>query len=108
MQIGVSVASVAEATKASPYASYFGVGAVFGSKTKLDAGAPIGLDRLREIKAAFPHVPIVAIGGINRDNIAQVRDTGVEAAAVVSAVVGAEDMETATRELVAIWNDRAR
>ncbi len=103
--IGVSVATVEEAAAAAPFASYFGVGAVYGSKTKLDAGAPIGVGRLREIKAAFPHIPIVAIGGINRDNIAAVRDTGVEAAAVVSAVIAADDMRAATAELVAIWNE---
>jgi thiamine-phosphate diphosphorylase len=104
--IGVSVATVEEAAAAAPFASYFGVGAVYGSKTKLDAGAPIGVERLREIKAAFPHIPIVAIGGITRDNLAAVRDTGVEAAAVVSAVIAADDMRAATAELVAIWNDR--
>ena len=99
--VGVSVATVEEAHAAAPYASYFGVGAIFGSKTKLDAGAPIGVGRIREIKAAFPDIPIVAIGGINADNIAEVAQAGADAAAVVSAVVAAPDMEAATRELVA-------
>ena len=99
--IGVSVATMEEAKAAAPYASYFGVGAIFGSKTKLDAGEPIGVGRLREIKAAFPDIPIVAIGGINADNIAEVAEAGADAAAVVSAVVAAPDMEAATRELVA-------
>ena len=99
--VGVSVATMEEARAAAPYASYFGVGAIFGSKTKLDAGAPIGLERIREIKAAFPNIPIVAIGGINAENIALVAQAGADAAAVVSAVVAAPDMEVATRELVA-------
>lgn len=99
--VGVSVATVKEAKAAVRYASYFGVGAIFGSKTKLDAGAPIGVGRIREIKAAFPDIPIVAIGGINAENIAEVAAAGADAAAVVSAVVGAPDMEAATRELVA-------
>ena len=90
-----------EARAAAPYASYFGVGAIFGSKTKLDAGAPIGVERIREIKAAFPDIPIVAIGGINAENIALVAQAGADAAAVVSAVVAAPDMEAATRDLVA-------
>ena len=98
--VGVSVATVEEAKAAAPYASYFGVGAIFGSKTKLDAGEPIGVGRLREIKAAFPGIPIVAIGGINAENIAEVAAAGADAAAVVSAVVGAPNMEAATRELV--------
>ena len=99
--VGVSVATVKEAKAAAPYASYFGVGAIFGSKTKLDAGAPIGVERIREIKAAFPDIPIVAIGGVNAENIASVAQAGADAAAVVSAVVAAPDMEAATRELVA-------
>ena len=99
--VGVSVATVEEARAAAPYASYFGVGAIFGSKTKVDAGAPIGVERIREIKAAFPDIPIVAIGGINTENIALVAQAGADAAAVVSAVVAAPDMEAATRDLVA-------
>ena len=99
--VGVSVATVEEAKAAAPYASYFGVGAIFGSKTKVDAGAPIGVERIREIKAAFPDIPIVAIGGINTENIALVAQVGADAAAVVSAVVAAPDMEAATRDLVA-------
>ncbi len=98
--IGVSVATVEEAKAAAPYTSYFGVGAIFGSKTKLDAGEPVGVGRIQEIKAAFPLIPVVAIGGINAENIAEVAAAGADAAAVVSAVVAAPDMEAATRDLV--------
>ncbi|MBV9849190.1 MAG: thiamine phosphate synthase [Armatimonadetes bacterium] len=98
--IGVSTGTLEEARAAAPYASYFGVGAIFGSKTKLDAGGPVGVERIQEIKAAFPHIPVVAIGGINRDNIMEVARAGADAAAVVSAVVAAPDMAEATRELV--------
>ncbi len=98
--IGVSVSTVEEAKKAAPCASYLGVGAIFGSKTKGDAGEPIGLERVREIKRAFPQLPLVAIGGIHAGNIADVAAAGADAAAVVSAVVCAPDMAAATRELV--------
>lgn len=98
--IGVSGSTVEEAEQAAPYASYLGVGAIFGSQTKNDAGEPVGVERIREIKSAFPHLPLVAIGGINADNIAEVAAAGADAAAVVSAVVCALDMEAATRELV--------
>lgn len=84
---------------AAPYASYFGVGAIFGTRTKHDAGDAIGIQRIHEIKAAFPHIPVVAIGGINAGNLSEVSRAGANAAAVVSAVVGASDMEAATREL---------
>ncbi len=101
--VGVSTGTVEEAEAAAPYASYFGVGAVFGTRTKSDAGDPIGVGRVREIKAAFPSMPIVAIGGITADNIAEVSQAGAEAAAVVSAVVGAIDVETATRNLITLF-----
>jgi hydroxymethylpyrimidine kinase/phosphomethylpyrimidine kinase/thiamine-phosphate diphosphorylase len=98
--IGVSVASIAEAEPLFPFVDYFGVGAVFGSKTKKDAGDPIGLDRLREIKAHFYDMPVVAIGGINADNIAEVGRAGADSAAVVSAVVNAPDMRLAAELLL--------
>ncbi len=61
------------------------------------------MGRIREIKAAFPNIPLVAIGGINVENIAEVAAAGADAAAVVSAVVSAPDMEAATRELVRLF-----
>lgn len=98
--IGVSVSSVREARVAAQWkVSYLGVGAIFGSKTKKDAGKAIGVERIRAIKRALPHFPIVAIGGINTDNIAEVAAAGADAAAVVSAVVTAPDMTLATRDL---------
>lgn len=97
--VGVSTGTVEEARQAAPYASYFGVGAIYGSRTKLDAGDAIGIRRIHEIKAAFPHIPVVAIGGINAGNLPDVARAGADAVAVVSAVVGASDMEEAAREL---------
>lgn len=97
--VGVSVSTQEEAAAAAPYASYFGVGAIFGSTTKGDAGAPIGVQRIREIKNAFPTFPVVAIGGINPGNIALVAQAGADAAAVISAVVSAPDMAAAVRDL---------
>lgn len=99
--IGVSVGTVREARRASPHASYFGVGAIFGSKTKTDAGPPIGLRRLREIGQACPGRPLVAIGGIDAGNIGDAARAGAAAAAVVSAVAGAADMTEAARRLAA-------
>ena len=98
--VGVSVSTVEEAIPLAPFASYLGVGAVFGSTTKGDAGPPVGPERIREIKRAFPDHPIVAIGGIHAGNIAAVAQAGADAAAVVSAVVCAPDMKGATEELV--------
>ena len=101
--VGVSTDTLEEAIAAAPYASYFGVGAIFGTQTKHDAGAPVGIDRMREIKAAFPHIPIVPIGGINAENLKEVSHAGADAIAVVSAVVAAPNIEQATSELVSLY-----
>lgn len=80
-------------------ADYLGVGDVFGTTTKSDT-RHISLEELKEIRQAVP-IPVVAIGGINRDNIQKLRDTGVNGAAVISAVVGQEDITGAAEELIA-------
>ena len=105
--VGVSVSTVGEAAALAPFASYLGVGAIYGSATKLDAGDPVGPERIAEIRNAFPHLPIVAIGGITQDNIDAVARAGADAAAVVSAVVCAEDMRAATAALVRAWGGHA-
>jgi len=102
-----SVSTVAEAAALAPFASYLGVGAVYGSATKLDAGDPVGPERIAEIRNAIPHIPIVAIGGITRDNVGVVARAGADAAAVVSAVVCADDMRVATAALVLAWGGHA-
>jgi hydroxymethylpyrimidine kinase/phosphomethylpyrimidine kinase/thiamine-phosphate diphosphorylase len=101
--VGMSVSTLEEATAVAPYSSYFGVGAIYGSRTKDDAGEPVGVRRIAEIRDAFPHIPIVAVGGIGSANIAEVARSGATAAAVLSAVVCAEDMRAATAELVRAW-----
>ena len=88
--IGGSAHSVAEARKAQEAgADYMGCGAVFGSVTKRDAGH-LPLEELERICGAVS-IPVVAIGGINRDNIARLSGMGLAGAAVVSALFGAED-----------------
>lgn len=89
--IGVSCGDESEARAAfADGASYVGGGAVFATSTKLDAGAPIGLERLRRIVQATP-LPVAAIGGINERNIASLRSSGVKMACVISAVTQAGD-----------------
>lgn len=97
--VGISVSSVEEAAALAPFASYLGVGAIFGTSTKSDAGPPVGVERIAELKAAFPLLPVVAIGGIGAGNIGDVVSAGADAAAVVSAVVAAPDMRDAVWEL---------
>lgn len=78
-------------------ADYLGVGAVFGTKTKTDAKT-INTDILSEICHAVK-IPVVAIGGVNKENIVRLKGTGVSGIAVVSAIMGSDDIYRATCEL---------
>jgi hydroxymethylpyrimidine kinase/phosphomethylpyrimidine kinase/thiamine-phosphate diphosphorylase len=99
--IGASVSTLKEARLIAEYCDYLAVGAIFGSLTKGDAGNPVGVERITEIKSAFPEKKVVAIGGINLSNIASVAAAGADAAAVVSGIVCAPDPEQATPDLLA-------
>ena len=100
--LGVSVANGVEArTAIAGGADYLGVGAIFSTSTKADAGKPIGLVGLAKVARASP-VPVVGIAGINAANAASVIRAGAAGIAVVSAVVSAADPQAAARELGAI------
>lgn len=101
--IGVSVHNVMEAIQAeSNGADYIGVGAVFHTNSKLDTST-VSLKTLKEICKAV-HIPVVAIGGITRDNIMQLSDSGVDGVAVISAIFGQPDIMKATKELYILAN----
>ncbi len=96
--IGVSTATLEEALLAqSQGADYIGVGAIYPTKTKGDADS-VSLPELQAIKAAV-QIPVVAIGGINSSNLQAVIKTGVDGAAVVSAIIAAEDPYAAAHRL---------
>jgi thiamine-phosphate pyrophosphorylase len=102
--LGCSVRTVPEAIQArADGADYLGAGSAYATATKTSAEV-VGPGRLAEIKEAVD-LPIVAIGGINKGNIAGVMQTGVAGAAVISAVMDAYDVEAAARELVAIISE---
>ncbi|MEQ7124823.1 thiamine phosphate synthase [Actinopolymorpha sp. B11F2] len=77
---------------------YLGAGPVLPQRTKGDAAAPMGLDTLAEVVRGAS-LPVVAIGGIDTDNAAAVRATGVDGIAVVSAICGRPDPAAAARAL---------
>ncbi|MEW8974068.1 MAG: thiamine phosphate synthase [Tissierellaceae bacterium] len=96
--IGVSVGSVCEAIKAEREgADYLGVGAMFTTISKSDA-INVEINELEEITKAID-IPVVAIGGINERNIHQLKGSGVDGIAVISAILAKEDIAGATREL---------
>ncbi len=97
--LGVSAETVEEALAAQrDGADYLGVGDIYGTTTKPDAGPPIGLEGLRRIVEAVT-IPCVGIGGITPENAAAVVKAGAAGVAVVSAVMAAPDPEEATRRL---------
>ena len=97
--IGVTTETPAEARAAAEAgADYLGVGPIYATSTKADAGAAYGTAVIGRIKAAVA-LPVVAIGGINAGNVAEVARAGADGAAVVSAVVGSPDIAGAVREL---------
>jgi thiamine-phosphate pyrophosphorylase len=97
--IGVSVESPqqAEAAEAAG-ADYLGVGAIYGSASKDDAGEAVGLEHLSRIRG-ISRLPIVAIGGITLERVPEVRSAGADCIAVISAVAGAEDPGAAAKLL---------
>ena len=98
MMIGVSAHTVEEAVRAvKGGADCLGVGAMFSTSTKADASV-LPKATLRDICAAVD-VPVVAIGGINKSNIMQLAGTGVDGAALVSAIFAADDIEGECRAL---------
>jgi thiamine-phosphate pyrophosphorylase len=97
--IGVSAATIEEAIAAERAgADYLGVGAVYATASKSDAGAPVGLTRLTEIRRAVV-LPVVGIGGITADNAAAVVRAGAQGVAVITAVTLADDMVAAVQRL---------
>lgn len=101
MILGVSVHTVEEARRAvRDGADYLGLGAVFPTSTKADADV-MPRETLRAIRGAVD-VPTVAIGGISRGNLLQLSGSGVDGAALVSAIFSAEDIEGTCRELRAL------
>lgn len=97
--IGATANTVERAERAwQAGADYLGAGDVFGTTTKSDT-SHITLEELKEIRASV-EIPVVAIGGINEENISLLRDTGVDGAAVISAVVGQKNITAAAERLI--------
>jgi thiamine-phosphate pyrophosphorylase len=100
--IGLSCGTPQEARAVDPaLVDYIGVGPVFATGSKHDAGLPIGINGVRAVAQATV-LPCAAIGGIGRANIARVRESGATMAAVISALI-CDDPESAARELVEAW-----
>jgi thiamine-phosphate pyrophosphorylase len=99
MIIGISAESVQNAIEAEKGgANYLGVSPIYATPTKSDTAPALGLEGLKEIRKAV-RLPLVGIGGLNTKTAAEVIRNGADGVAVVSAIVAADDPETAAGDL---------
>ena len=99
MIIGVSARTIEEALLAQEQgADYVGIGSMYPTSTKLDA-KPVTIEDLHLIREAVT-IPIVGIGGINEENVAELMETKIDGVAVVSAILGKEDIKEAAEDLM--------
>lgn len=102
-EVGVSANTVELALEAEAQgAGCIGVGAIFPTDTKSDAES-VSMEELERICSAV-HIPVYAIGGINKGNIGRFAESGIAGAAVVSAIFASSDIKTATAELKELIN----
>lgn len=96
--LGVSVQTVEQALLAqSQGANYLGVGSIFTTTSKDDAKS-VSINTLKEICNAVS-IPVVAIGGIDKDNVKQLSKTGISGIAVISAIYANKNIKSATTKL---------
>jgi thiamine-phosphate pyrophosphorylase len=97
--VGLSTTTLGQAQKAEAEgADYIAVGSIFSSPTKTSANV-VGLKHLHQVRRKVS-IPVVAIGGINKENVGEVIAAGADSVAVISAVLTQKDIESATRQLV--------
>jgi thiamine-phosphate pyrophosphorylase len=106
-RIGASVGTEEEAERAvAAEVDYWSIGSIYHTDTKRDAGAPIGTEGFRRLASFAPAgVPVIAIGGIDRTNVADVLRAGAIGVAVVNAVFGSKEIEKNARDLRTIIDD---
>ncbi len=96
--LGVSAHTVDRATTTqSEGADYIAVGSMYPTTSK-EVVEVVGPERLHQIRQVVT-LPLVAIGGINKDNVTQIQAAGADTIAVINAVLGAKDTEEATRQI---------
>lgn len=100
--LGVSASTVEEAIIAQKNgADYLGVGAMYSTNTKTDA-RNVSLDELKKIRKSVD-IPIVVIGGINKDTIRNFEDCNIDGIAVVSSIISQKDIQCAAMKLLSMF-----
>ena len=98
--IGISTHDTLQAKEAEQGgADYIGFGPMFGTTTKATGYSARGTAMLREVRAAVA-IPVVAIGGINENNVSQVREAGADSAAIISDILGADDITAKIKRIL--------
>jgi thiamine-phosphate diphosphorylase len=99
--VGISTHDIEQAQEAERNgADYIGFGPMFSTTTKNTGYAARGVEMLGKIRAAVK-LPIVAIGGINEQNVTQVWQAGADSAAIISDLLGADDVVAKTQRILA-------
>lgn len=102
--LGLSCGTAEEVPGFRPFdADYYGVGPYAGTATKADAGEPIGAAGIAAVVAAARATPVVAIGGIRRDDFAAIARAGARMVAVASALSADADPEATADDMTARW-----
>lgn len=100
--LGVSASNIKEALKAvKDGADYLGVGSIYATSTKEDATV-VTFEELKNIRDKV-QIPIVAIGGINKDTISNFKNIKLDGVAVVSAVISSKNIKKSAEELINIF-----
>jgi thiamine-phosphate pyrophosphorylase len=101
--IGISTHSIEQAREAEKgRADYIGFGPMCHTQTKDTGLKPLGPNAAQDLREQI-EIPIFGIGGIKLENIAELRPTGMNGTAILSAVLQAPNIEVAVREFVAAW-----
>ena len=104
--VGISTHDIEQAKSAERNgADYIGFGPMFGTTTKATGLTARGLDMLKQIRSRVK-IPIVAIGGINEQNVQSVWQAGADSAAIISDILGAEDIAKKTARIIALHQHR--
>lgn len=98
--IGLSVSNASQ-MQSVPWeqVDYLGIGPIYPTNSKSDAAPVLGVEQLQKLVQS-KQCPAVAIGGINRSNITQVMQTGIDGVAVISAICDQPDVGAATQQLL--------
>mgnify|MGYP002656231949 FL=1 len=98
--IGLSIRNEEEFQQSKvEYVDYVGVGPVFGTQSKDDAGGTIGYEGLELMRKLLPQMPLVAIGGIHTKHIKDIIKTNMDGVSIISAISYAKNIEKTVREM---------